>query len=204
MTDTTPLPEPLKQPIRQLPGAKINSSPYRDEVATLLLQRKGYAQAMRYLESQGMKVDYMTVKHFEENYVSLLDQEVRDELLKKAREKEAKRNSGIITQAVHAHISRVDSLIRLIEETEEMKAQLQCEGQTAYIRQSVGECLDRIRYFREQLEKARVESEVELEREKAIEQVALTALEYLKGKPEDAERFIKQVESIKNRTTFNL
>ncbi len=190
--------DPIKQPLRPAPGSKLENSSHRDHVATMLLIRKGYSTILRWLDSQDSHVDISTLKEFETNYVSKLDQQVRDRLIQLALTEENQRNQMIINKSVHARMSRVESLMLLIAKVEAQVEELESKDNLSpFDRDTHGRCLDRIRYYREQLEKARIESEVEIARVKAIEQVATIALEFLKDKPDAAERFIKRAAAVR-------
>lgn len=188
-----------KQPFRPTPGSKLANSPHADAVTVMLLMRKGYASILRYLDNQKFHVDILTLKEYETNFVSKLAQDVRDVLVKKAQEDENGKQQQLINRAVHARLSRVESLMVLIAKAEDQATQIEEKGNpTSFDREFHGRCLDRIRYYRDQLEKARLESEVELERAKAIEAVANVGLEYLKDNPTLAEEFINHVTAIRD------
>jgi len=196
-----PISEPVKQPLNRLPGTKIADSPFADEVMKLLLLRKGYAPCLRFLETNNYKVSLQTLKDFELNFVSKLAQDLRDKIIVEAKAEEAKRNEMIVSQVSHAQVSRAESLITLIKDTENQLAVLNGNPEpSAYQDHLKKECRDAILYYRGQLEKVRIESEVELERGRAIEAVAAIALEYMKGRPEDADRFIERVAELQDRS----
>lgn len=192
---------PTQQPFRPPKGEKIAKSPHAETVAAMLLLGKGYSRCLAYLKEVGMPVAHDTVKQFETNFVFKLAQDVRDKLTNKILEEEVKKGNELVEEVVHAQLSYVDSVTELIGDSERQIQKLdQIERQTPQIADIKGKYLDRIRFYREKLEKARLESEVEIERRKAIELVARAALAYLKKRPEDAEEFIKTVESISDRS----
>lgn len=192
---------PTQQPFRPPKGEKIAKSPHAEAVAAMLLLGKGYSRCLEYLESKEMPVSHFTLKQFETNFVFKLAQDVKDALMSKILNEEADKETKLVEEVVHAQMSYVDSIIELIGDTERQIQKLdQIEKPTAHVIDIKGKYLDRIRFYREKLEKARMESEVEIERRKAIELVAGAALVYLKGRPEDAEEFIKTVVSIGDRS----
>lgn len=181
------------------PGAKIENSPYRDQIAAFLLMKRGKRYCLEFLEEQKFDVVYATVKGFEINYVSKLSQDMRDALTAPYRAEEAKRNAEIVTQAVHARVSRVESIIRSIEGIEEQKEELESRGSlmSSFDHMAVLKCVDQIQKYRLDLEHALMESEIEKERVNAITQVVAIALEYLKDRPEEVQQFAKRIAAIR-------
>lgn len=189
----TTKPEEVK---KRRPGAKIEESPQRDQVVTMLLMEQSYAHILRYLDKAGLPVRPETLKDFQDNYVAELAKEVKDKMLASALDEQRKRNETLVTAATYAHMSRVDTLILLIGEAESQIETIKAEpGSTWMNRQELGTWLDRVYKLRTELEEARVSSEVQMERAKAIDAVAALALKYLKDHPK-VEEFIQLVDGI--------
>ena len=199
--NTNPVPSPVvtakpEEGKKRRPGAKIEESPQRDQVVTMLLMEQSNAHILRYLDKAGLPVRPETLKDFQDNYVAELAKEVKDKMLASALDEQRKRNETLVTAATYAHMSRVDTLILLIGEAESQIETIKAEpGSTWMNRQELGTWLDRVYKLRTELEEARVSSEVQMERAKAIDAVAALALKYLKDHPK-VEEFIQLVDGI--------
>lgn len=192
-------PEPLKQPRLQL-GNKIEVSKYRDKIATMLLMKKGYAPILRYMDEMDFHTDLLVLKGFETNYVSKLSQEARERLTAVEMTARKERNEKIVSQAVHATLSRVESIITLIEHTEDQITLMEMNPRMSpFERDVLGKYYDKLLYYRTQLERSRTDSEVEIERTKAIKQVAEVAISWMKDRPDVVNTFIKQIIAIRDR-----
>lgn len=181
-------------------GNKIEVSPHRDKIAKMLLMKKGYMTILRYMDEIDFHTDLLVLKGFEANYVSHLNNEARELLIAEEMEQRKARDEKVVSQAVHARLSRVESIVNLIEHTEDQITAMELNPRMSpFERDVLGKYYDKLLYFRGQLEKARTESEIEIERTKAIKQVAEVAIEYLKGDPNHVDTFIKRVIAIKDR-----
>lgn len=180
------------------PGSKINESQHRDVVATMLLMGQSYAYIQRYLEKSGLPVKYETLKEFESNYVEALSKEMKDLLVSKAMEERKKNDEKIIHTATYANLSRVETLVLLLGEAEAQINALKENGPGTWMtRRETGDWMDRVYRLRTELEEARLESEVQIERTRAIDEATKLAVKLFKDHSK-IEEFIKSVDVIRS------
>lgn len=185
-------------------GKKIYDSPHKDFVATLLLTDKGLEETRRQLKKLGFPVNAITLKGFYENYVLTLEQSVKDELIRLAKEKQKVEETKVIKEVVHYRLSVVESTVLLLQDCERLAARVR-EGidsqdkPSPYHLDSLGRYYDRIKFLREYLSRLQKDSEIEIEREKAIEAIADIALDYIKDDEEKSKEFIDRVTEFKKR-----
>lgn len=178
-------------------GAKIEESQFRDTVATMLLIGQPYAYIQRFLEKSKFSVKFDTLKKFESNYVAKLSEEVKLLMTEQALAERRKREEKVIQNATYANMSRADALIQLLGEAEAQISAMKAESVSTWMsRQEIGSWMDRVYRLRTELEEARLSSEVQIERGKAIEAVVALALKLFK-ESQHIEEFIKQSDVIR-------
>ena len=180
------------RPPWQKPGYKIEASPYKEEVARILLTTASVMSAVRFLVSHDLKCDYATVCGFRDNYVATMEQDVKDSILAEARKQQEKQKEEVVSAAVHAHISRVESMVILIEEVEVQMARLKSKTtRSAHEEALIGDSVDRLARLRGELEALQWKSEVERERRQAIHDTAQIAFHYMKERSQaEMQEFI--------------
>ena len=183
-------------------GQKIEEGLHKDEVATFLLLNQSYASILRFLEEKGAKVSFQTLKAFEASYVSKLEPQVRDALIKKAIDEQAQRNQVVVQNVVSTTLSYVEVLRELCAEADRQLARLNNSPVVAAggYNEEVGEWLDRKLEYRKELEKTLGTSETERVRKEAILDTAKIALEFI-SVDENTSAFYKRVDALLTRTT---
>lgn len=182
-------------------GGKIIRSPYRDEVATMILLGRGVREVCKFLEGKGLKVDETTIRWFRAGYVATLDQEIKDKLVEASRRREQEERERIVATIAHHRLTPVESTISLLEECEGQLAALKTKSQTLFTSQQVLRYVDQIQKLRVHLAELNSDSEIELARDKAISDITEMVLQILKDAPEKANLFIEKITQYKFRST---
>ena len=182
-------------------GRKITNSSFRDEAAKMLLTDKCIEATCRFLQSKGLKVSNRTVKAFRDNYVTILDQQVKDKLLEEATQRAQEEQTKVVEEVCHYKLTTVESTIELLKVCQKQLTALQasCTPSNTFQLTLLCTFVDKIKFLREYLSQLQAESEVELEREKAITDCCDIAFQFFKDRPEDAEAFIQQISDYKSR-----
>lgn len=185
-------------------GRKIINSPFKDEVATLLLLGKGLEESRRYLQGKGLKVSTMTVSKFRDFYVLPLEQQVKDRLIEAAKQKEQQQQSQVIQEAVHHQLSTVESTIELIKICETQMNRLTDKNTLSTFEQSsLGNFIDKIKFLRQYLYQLQTESELERTRDKVVNDITDIIFDLLRDQPPLAEKFIQKISEYRFKYGIN-
>ena len=162
----------------------------------MLLLKRGYAHCMRFLAAHGLpKINYRTLKSFEQNYVVPLAQDAADKLKAAILTEEAKEGEKIADEFVAGRMSTIDTYKRMIEQVQKQikileTKQLLTDDQTKIL----GQYYDRLLDYRKELEIHDKESEVEITRKTVLKDVSLIALTIMKGDEGKQHAFIEKVD----------